>query len=282
MSDPIPAPCTQAERINDIRAVMDHAGSERATLFGVSDGAAMSLLFAATFPDRVESLVLHSPFPCMLKKDDYPYGRTREFLDTYCEALISTWGTGEGCDFPNPSLTGDDRYREWFARYTRIAASPSMVADLVKLNIELDIRSVLPSVTAPTLVTHRTDEVWVSVEQGRYVARSLPHATMAEFEGADHWPWIGNANEILDAVEEFVTGTRPRRRARSHAVGVDALSPRERQVLRLSIEGLTAAEIAASLGVGTRTVETHLSHGYQKLGVRSRIELVRRYRDAAV
>jgi DNA-binding CsgD family transcriptional regulator len=100
--------------------------------------------------------------------------------------------------------------------------------------------------------------------------------------GVDHWPWIGNADEIVDVIEEFVTGRRPRRRARPNAIGIDALSPRQRQVLRRSIEGQTAAEIAGSLGVSVRTIETHLAHGYAKLGVRSRVELVRRYRDAAV
>ncbi len=282
LSDPVTTRYTQSQRIGDIRAVMDAAGSEHATIFGVSEGGTMALLFAATHPNRVDSLVLHSTVPRILYDDDYTWGWTPERLQAFLDGVVELWGTGEGAEFANPSLEGDATYRQWFARYTRNAASPAQVLDLMGVNAELDIRSELPRVNAPTLITHRSDESWVSVEHSRYLARTLPVAKLVEFPGVDHWPWIGNMDEILDVIEEFVTGSRPRRRARPNAIGIDALSPRERQVHRLSIAGQTAAEIAGSLGVSVRTVETHLAHGYVKLGVRSRIELVRRYRDAAV
>jgi pimeloyl-ACP methyl ester carboxylesterase/DNA-binding CsgD family transcriptional regulator len=282
LSDPITTRYTQSQRVDDIRAVMDAAGSEHATIFGLSEGGAIAILFAATYPDRVDSLVLHSTVPRVLYDDDYPWGWTPQRLEAFLDSVVELWGTGEGVEYANPTLDGDAKYRQWFARYTRNAASPSQVVDLMGVNAELDIRSELPRVKAPALITHRSDEAWVSVEHARYLARTLPEAKLVEFPGVDHWPWIGNADEILDVIEEFVTGRRPRRRARPNAIGIDALSPRERQVLRLSIAGQTAAETAGSLGVGVRTVETHLAHGYAKLGVRSRIELIRRYRDAAV
>ncbi|MGH8978162.1 MAG: alpha/beta fold hydrolase [Acidimicrobiia bacterium] len=282
LSDPITTRYTQSQRVDDIRAVMDAAGSEHATIFGVSEGGAMAILFAATYPDRVDSLVLHSTVPRVLYDDHYTWGWTPRRLQAFLDGVVELWGTGEGAEYANPTLAGDTRYREWFARYTRNAASPSQVVELMGVNAELDIRSELRHVTAPSLLTHRSDESWVSVEHARYLARTLPAARLVEFPGVDHWPWIGNADEILDVIEEFVTGRRPRRRARPNAIGIDALSPRQRQVLRRSIEGQTAAEIAGSLGVGVRTIETHLAHGYAKLGVRSRVELVRRYRDAAV
>jgi pimeloyl-ACP methyl ester carboxylesterase/DNA-binding CsgD family transcriptional regulator len=282
MSDPVVEHFSVDQRMDDLRAVMDGAGSREAVLFGVSEGGSMAMLFAARYPERVTRLVLHSAVARMMWAEDHPWAWSKRFLERFVAASVETWGTGQGAEIPNPSLAGDLRYREWFARYTRVAASPGQVAVLLAMNGELDIRDVLPNISQPTLVTHRTDERWVKVEESRYIGRSIPGARLVEFAGADHWPLVGDTDAILRVVEEFVTGVKPRRRAGAAAVGPQALSPREEEVVRLAVAGFTAPETATRLGIGERTIEAHLAHAYTKLDVRTRGDLMRRYGQLGV
>jgi pimeloyl-ACP methyl ester carboxylesterase/DNA-binding CsgD family transcriptional regulator len=284
LSDPVASHQTLEDRLGDIVAVMDAVGSERATLFGVSGGGTMAIAFAARTPDRVESLVLHSAVACLMASDGYPLGWTSDFFETVVDSMVETWGDSKvpGIGFINPSVASDDRFEQWLARYMRAAASPAMVRELMWFDRDLDVRADLGGISAPTLVTLRRGETWVDPEQSRYIARSIPGAQLEEVEGSDHWPWLGNADDILDAVEGFITGRRPRRRAASHQVGPAALSRRQREVVRLAIHGLSAAEIADDLKIGERTVETHLANAYRKLGVSSRLELLRRYGDLPI
>jgi DNA-binding CsgD family transcriptional regulator len=144
------------------------------------------------------------------------------------------------------------------------------------LNAGLDIRHLLAEVDVPTLVIHHTNEQWVEVGNSRYLAEHIDGARLFEASGADHRPWLGDADEILDAVETFLAGTAARPRGRRHAAGAGALSRREREIVALTVAGQTAPAIAAALFLSERTVESHLAPAYVKLGVHSKLELARR------
>jgi pimeloyl-ACP methyl ester carboxylesterase len=274
LSDRVPHEPPVADRIDDLRAVMDAAGSARAALLGVSEGAALCAVFGHRHPERVSSLVLFAGFARGLRGDDYPYGWSREFFDSYLAGLDRAWSTGYGIERACPSVAGDERYHLWFARYLRAAASPGAVRDLMRANADLDLRPILHEITIPTLLLHRTDESWLPVEQSRYLVRHLPNARLVELSGVDHWPWLGDADAVLTEIEAILTGRHPRRGR--PAWGPDALTRREREVAGLAVQGLSNREIAYRLLIGERTAETHLANAYTKLGVHSRIDLVRR------
>jgi len=281
LSDPVATHQTIDDRLGDVSAVMDAVGSDRATLFGVSGGGTMAVAFAAACPERVESLILHSAVACLVAKDDLPWGWAPDVFDLIVGSMVEAWGDPQvpGIEMVNPSIASDDRFKAWLARYMRASASPAMVRELMWFDRDLDVRDALPAIAVPTLVTLRRAETWVDPEQSRYIARVIPGATVHEADGSDHWPWLGNADEILDAVELFLTGRRPRRRAAAAQIGPDALSRRQREVIRLALHGMSTAQIADDLKIGERTVETHLANAYRKLGVSSRIELLRRFSD---
>lgn len=273
LSDPIPDEPSPRARADEILAVMEAAGSSRATIFGVSEGASLAILFAVTHPERCSSLITFSGFARLLKADDYPAGWSQRFFDAFVEGTEEAFATGSPIEYVNPSLTGDARYREWFARYLRSGASPSRARTLMLANAELDLRDVLSDVDIPTLALHRTDENWVSVEQSRYLASKIPGAKLVELHGVDHWPWIGDADSVLVEVEAFMTGVR-RSKPQREVCGRDSLTPREAEVARLAVAGLSAKEIADELTISERTAESHIANIYAKLGVTSRVELV--------
>jgi DNA-binding CsgD family transcriptional regulator len=144
------------------------------------------------------------------------------------------------------------------------------------LNAELDISDLLAQIAVPALVIHRTKEQWVDVGNSRYLAAHIGGAQLVEASGVDHRPWLGDADEILDAIETFLTGTSARPRTRRYAAGAEALSRREREIVALTVAGESAPAIAAALVLSERTVESHLARAYVKLGVHSKTELVRR------
>jgi len=206
LSDPVVEWPTLEERVGDLFAVMDGAGSERAVLFGVSEGAPLCALAAWLHPERVAGLALHAGFSRVLRTQDYPYGWTPEFFEFYLDSFERAWTTGEGLEIVNPSLAGDTRYIRWFARYLRLSASPGMTRRLMRLNAEIDIGDALPNIRVPTLITHRRDEQWVSVENSRHLASRIPGARLVELPGADHQPWIGDVESVHSAIDEFVAG----------------------------------------------------------------------------
>lgn len=274
LSDPIEPDAPPEHRIGDIRAVMDAAGSRRAALLGVSEGAALSILFAVTHPERTSALVLWAGFPRFVADDDQSPGWTRDFFEAFLDGLEQAREDGTGIGLPNPSIEGDERYRDWFVRYVRAAAGPGLLRRVMAANADLDLRPVLDHVTAPTLVIQRLDETWVPIENSRYLAAHIPGAHLVELPGVDHWPWLGDSDAALTEIEAFVTGVRRSRRPRP-AWGVGSLTKREHEVARLAVEGLQAAVIGKRLGISERTVETHLANAYLKLGVSSKIELAR-------
>ena len=237
-------------------------------------GAAICTTFALREPERVRSLVLWDAHARLLAADGYPAGWSADFFADVLDGVDHNWATGFGIEAMNPSLAGDERYRSWFVRHARAAASPAEAKQLFRLCADADLRPVLGGLHVPTLLLHHTDDPWLSVEYSRYVASKVPDSRLIELPGVDHWPWIGDMDAVFVEIEEFVTGVRPCRRR--PAWGPDALTRREREVVELAVQGLGAREIADRLVIGERTAETHIANVYAKLGVGSRVELVRR------
>jgi pimeloyl-ACP methyl ester carboxylesterase len=209
LSDPATHAPTLEECIDDLRAVMDAAGSDRADVLGVSEGGTMAMLFAATDPARVKTLLLYGTYARLLEAPDYPYGVGAEDLEKLIEISARGWGDGVGLAAWAPSRRNDTDLRQWWARLQRLAASPGMVRNIFALYPKMDIRDVLPAIQVPTLVLHRRDDRMVSVDMGRYIADHIPDAKFVELEGADHLFFTGDADAIVDEIQEFLTGVRP-------------------------------------------------------------------------
>ncbi|HEX2089972.1 MAG TPA: adenylate/guanylate cyclase domain-containing protein [Actinomycetota bacterium] len=208
LSDPAPAVPTLEERMDDVRAVMDAAGVERVALFGVSEGGPMTILFAATYPERVTHLVLYGSSPAFVRSDRFPHGQSLERLKQFLDA--ERWGTGFTLEWFTPSLANDPDARAQWARWERTGASPAMAAKLLKSNVfQADVIDVLPTINAPTLVLHCNGDIAVPVAGGRYLAEHIPGAKYVEIEGGDHLPWGDDARRILQETQEFLTGTSP-------------------------------------------------------------------------
>jgi pimeloyl-ACP methyl ester carboxylesterase len=201
---------TLEQRMDDVRAVMDAVGSERAALCGVSEGGPMCSLFAATYPEKTLALVMIGTYAKRIRDADYPWGPTAEQREQFFEHMREHWGGPVGIDERAPSLASDPKFREWWATYLRMGASPGAAVALTQMNAEIDVRNVLPSIRVPSLVIHRTDDQCLKVEEGRFVAERIPGAKFVEFPGNDHLPFAGDQDVILDEMEEFLTGVRHR------------------------------------------------------------------------
>jgi pimeloyl-ACP methyl ester carboxylesterase len=204
MSDPVDYLASLEERIDDIRVVMDAAGSRSAVLFGISEGGPMSVLFAHHHPERVDAIVTLGTASRFFASEDRPGAWTPDFYDTYLAGIDSAWADGHGQELVNPSTAHDERLREWTARYLRLAASPRMARDLLAMNATIDVTDLLPTLEVPTLVVHRRDERWVHPDNAQFLADRIPRAGLALIDGADHWPWIGDTAPILDVIERFL------------------------------------------------------------------------------
>jgi pimeloyl-ACP methyl ester carboxylesterase len=196
-------------RMDDVRAVMDAAGSERAAVFGMSEGGSMSMLFAATYPERTRALVLAGCFAKRLHSLDYPWAPTLEERERWLASVEETWGTAADLADLAPSVADDPVFRQWWAGYGRQSASPRAAVALGRMNTHIDVRDVLPTIRVPTLILHRVGDRDVNIEEARYMAARIPGARLVELPGSDHLVWTDNADRLLDEVEEFLTGARP-------------------------------------------------------------------------
>lgn len=199
---------TLEQRMEDVHAVMNAAGSDRAVLIGVSEGGPMCSLFAATYPERTAALVMIGTYAKRIRDEDYPWAPTAEQRGAFIDVVKSDWGKPVGIEERAPSMANDPEFREWWATYLRMGASPGAAVALTTMNAEIDVRNVLPLVRVPTLVIHREGDVCLKVEEGRYVASKIPGSRYVEFPGDDHLPFVGNQQEILDEIERFVSGVR--------------------------------------------------------------------------
>jgi class 3 adenylate cyclase/dienelactone hydrolase len=211
LSDPVTDAPTLELRIDDVRAVMDAAGSERAALFGISEGGPMSVLFAATHPERVSALVLYGAMGRTTEAPDYPWASPAEALrESAVEFIVPNWGQdAQGMvDLFAPSAADDPQSVEFTARFERTAASPAMVQQIFEMFLDIDVRAVLPAIHVPTLVLHRHGDRVVNRRAGEDLAARIPGARYLELPGIDHLPWAGDSEAVLGEVEEFLTGAR--------------------------------------------------------------------------
>jgi pimeloyl-ACP methyl ester carboxylesterase len=228
---------TLETRMDDMRAVMDEVGSERAAVFGHSEGGAMCALFAATYPERTRALVMDGSAARTAWAPDYPIGATDEVIDERVQRILANWGADYVralFELMAPSIADDEELLRAHIRAALRAASPAAAAALTRMSAMIDVRHVLPAIRVPTLVMHRSDEVMA--EASRDVGKRIPGARVVELPGADHMPWLGDQDAALDEIEEFLTGVRP------HPVLDRVLAT----VLFTDIVGST--ELAADLG----------------------------------
>lgn len=199
---------TLEQRMEDVHAVMDAVDSEKAVLIGVSEGGPMCSLFAATYPERTTALVMIGTYAKRIKDEDYPWGVSSEDREEFFEMMKRDWGKPVGIEERAPTLAADEEFRDWWATYLRMGASPGAAVALTKMNAEIDVRNVLPTIRVPTLVIHRAGDICLKVEEGRFVASKIPGSKFVELDGTDHLPFVGEQEEILEEIEEFLTGMR--------------------------------------------------------------------------
>jgi pimeloyl-ACP methyl ester carboxylesterase len=195
-------------RMDDVRAVMDAVGSERAALLGYSEGGPLCILFAATYPLRASAVITMGSYARLLSSPDYPYGRGHEAWEQWMATCLRDWGGPVGFDLRWPSAAKDEHARQWWARLLRMGASPGANRALQQMNAEMDVRHVLPAIHVPSLVLHSTGDRAQDVRGSRYMAERIQGAKYVELPGNDHLPWGEDADAILDEIEEFLTGVR--------------------------------------------------------------------------
>jgi pimeloyl-ACP methyl ester carboxylesterase/class 3 adenylate cyclase len=209
LSDRGPEPPVLELQRDDVGAVMDGAGSADAIVFGGARAGTMAMLFAATHPDRTKALVLYAPVAKTVSTPDFPYGKTPEEQTVFFERFVREVGTGLNLELQAPSVASDEHFVKWWARFERLVASPSAYEELGRILTNVDVRDVLPAIHVPTLVIHREGDAIVLERQARYVADQIQGATYVQLPGEDHLPFVGDADAIVDEVEQFVTGRKP-------------------------------------------------------------------------
>lgn len=237
---------TLEQRMDDVRAVMDATGSQRAVLFGHSEGGPMCMLFAAVYPERVEGLVLYGTFAVRRRQPGYPWAPTVAERQAHVRRLRRDWGGVVHLPDLAPSLTDDEEFAAWWARYLRSSASPAAAAALTSMAGDVDVRGVLPTLRVPTLLIHRTADRRSDIGGARWMADQIPGARLVELPGDDHLLWA-DPDPVFDLVEEFVTG-------------VPAATVPERVLLTVvftDIVGATAQAAAVGDQQWRRTLDRH-------------------------
>lgn len=211
LSDRVNPLCTLEERMDDILSVMNAVGSEKAILFGHSEGGTIACLFAATYPERTISLITFGVFAKRKYAIDYPWAPKPDAREIFYTTIQKEWGNGQkmGLEWIMPSMKSDKDYYNWFASYLRAAASPGAALALAKMNTESDITAIVNTIKVPTLILHRKDDLDVNIEEAIYLAKRIPNSKMVELKGNDHCFWVGDSFSVMEEMEEFVTGIRP-------------------------------------------------------------------------
>ena len=280
LSDRITVGSSIDDRVEEIRIVLDEVGSERAALFGVWEGGQMAIAFAAAYPERTHSLVLYGSGPRNSAAADYDLLYDRTIMEAEVRRQVEHWGDPAAVPLEvlAPSRVDDPAFRRWFAELQRLGCSPGRYLESAIWALDIDVRHLLASICVPTLVLHRAGDLFCPIANGRYLADNIPGAQFVEFAGDDHLPFVGNSDDITDAIESFVTGRITRRRRAAHVVPIglrgQGVTRREFEVLDLVASGATNTEIADDLHISVRTVESHVSSLLAKLGSESRAGLI--------
>jgi pimeloyl-ACP methyl ester carboxylesterase/DNA-binding winged helix-turn-helix (wHTH) protein len=218
---------TVDERIDDVRAVLDAVGSDRAVLCGLSGSGPMHSLFASAYPERTAGLIMLGASASNVKDGDYPWAPSVEEWEAFFEKLQDEWGGPVAIEQVAPSMTGDPEFRAWYAEYLRMAASPASAAAISRMNSQIDVRRVLPHISVPTLIMHRKDDSYLRPNEGRYVASLIPKSKYIELAGKDHFPFLGDQDEIVDEIEDFLNEVAVRR------YRPQVYAPQRKEVVRL-------------------------------------------------
>ena len=208
MSDRVHPLPTLEQRMDDVRAVMDATGSKRAALFGISEGGVMCSLFAATYPERTIALIINGSYPSRLLRPGYPWGIPADRFEQRIATIPDQWGLGGGMEAYAPSQLSNPAVSAWWGRFTQLGASPGDAADLMRMNVQIDIGGILPSIRVPTLVIHSIHDKVAPIEAGRYFAEHIPGAKLLELDSPDHWVYFLDADVVIGAIQEFLTGVR--------------------------------------------------------------------------
>jgi pimeloyl-ACP methyl ester carboxylesterase/DNA-binding CsgD family transcriptional regulator len=294
LSDPVDQPHDLGERVEQVIAVMDAAGIERAAVLGLSEGGVTAAAVAARHPDRVAALVLGDTLAGTADLDGVrafgPIGDPADIID-FWQRFVAGWGTASTLTLTDfaPSLASDDAMRRWVPSYERASASPLLIGRWVRGALALDVTAELGAVSAPTLVLHLRGDRVIPIAHGRYLADRIAGAELVELDGDDHFLWVSpGVDDAIDAIHDFLARHRWALPPGDPAPPVDGsaagairrrwdpyatLTPAERRCARLAQRGLPNAAIAETLGLSVRTVENHLSRSFAKLGVTSRVEL---------
>ena len=252
LSDRVGALPGMDERMDDVRAVMDAVGFKQAVIMGISEGGSLASLFTASHPDRCLALVLYGAFAQF--SSWFPTEASLQELFDYVE---TDWGSGKSIPKFAPTKANDADFRQWWGKFERLGANPGAVVDLMRMNSQIDISDVLPTIQAPTLVIHRAEDVLIDVEGGRYLAEHIPGARYVELPGVDHLAWVSdNSDLILDIVEEFTIELLSSSSVTEHAEHALAT------VLVADVVGLNSANVAdqqSIVGVLTKHLQFVLS-----------------------
>ena len=243
---------TLEQRMDDVRAVMDAVDSKRAALVGISEGGTLCTLFAATYPERTAALVLVGCVPRLMWAPDYPWGAAPEERAARVGGMAADWASPawvvRDLERRAPGVAHDEQFGRWWSAYLRQSASPGAAQAVSRMNTQIDVRAVLPSVRVPTLVVHRVGDRVVPVEASRFLAGHIPNARLVELPGEDHLPFVGDQDAVLDPIEEFLTGVRP------------TAQPDRVLATVLAVETVNTAQMIAEVGAARwRTIET--THG---------------------
>lgn len=280
LSDPLPRASTMEERMDDVRAVLDAASVRRAVVFGVSEGVSLSVLFAAAYPERTLGLIAYGGFARRRRTPQYPWAPSDEASTRLFAEVERSWGGPMELSTLTPSRADDARFAVRLAAYLRQSASPGGALALLRYNTDVDITDALAHVAAPTLVLHRAGDRGAKIEEGRYLAKSIPGAQFVELQGADHWPFVGDPGAILAEVRAFLERlpSLPRRAVRRmprlprRPPVLATLTPRQREVLELVAQGRSNREIARLLYRSEHTVHRHVANILDQLGVKTRAQ----------
>lgn len=208
LSDPVSEVPSMEQRVADLHAVLDAAGSERPAILGVSEGGPLAIQFAASHPERARVLVLYGTAPRFTHAPDFEWAAPPRALEVMLKTIEEQWGEGALWEMFAPSLAEDSTAREQWGQFQRIAASPSMARAVTEALTKIDVRSLLPQIQVPALILHRAGEIAIPVQSARYTAEVIPGAKLVELPGRDHVPFVGDVDALVGEIEEFLTGER--------------------------------------------------------------------------